>query len=102
MVWGTGDTKVMGASGLWQDIHVIDLDTIELSNLNRQFLFREKDIGRPKVSDHLLMYLLPPPCHCQGRWLLCLPRVTSCVFMQAVVAAEFIMKRIPSVKVGLL
>ena len=31
------------------DIKVIDLDTIEMSNLNRQFLFRKQHIGQSKA-----------------------------------------------------
>ena len=39
--------KTLSISG-FNDINIIDLDTIDISNLNRQFLFRKEHVDKSK------------------------------------------------------
>ncbi|WP_053598194.1 HesA/MoeB/ThiF family protein [Bacillus sp. FJAT-18017] len=45
-----GSSLLINLAGLGvKNVKIIDFDTVSLSNLNRQLLFNEKDIGRPKI-----------------------------------------------------
>jgi ubiquitin-like 1-activating enzyme E1 B len=58
----TAKVLVVGAGGIgceliknlvlmgFTDVMMIDLDTIDYSNLNRQFLFRQQHVGQPKCT----------------------------------------------------
>jgi molybdopterin/thiamine biosynthesis adenylyltransferase len=46
---GSSAALALAASGVGQ-LHLVDYDRVELSNLTRQFLYTEADIGHPKVD----------------------------------------------------
>lgn len=52
-----GEVKNIVLTG-FGDITLLDLDTIDLSNLNRQFLFRKKDVKQSKALVRLCFRLV--------------------------------------------
>lgn len=46
---GTSAAQALAASGVGS-LHLVDDDLVELPNLNRQLVFTEADLGRPKVD----------------------------------------------------
>jgi len=53
--------KNLALSG-FRNVEIIDLDTIDVSNLNRQFLFRSQHVGMPKcvVASEVALNMVPP------------------------------------------
>ncbi|KAH9297835.1 hypothetical protein KI387_029517 [Taxus chinensis] len=49
--------KTLALTG-FKDVHIIDMDTIEVSNLNRQFLFRKVHVGQSKSKARLFWHVL--------------------------------------------
>ncbi len=48
---GFGSSVLFNLAGLGiKKVRIVDFDTVSLSNLNRQFLFNEKDIGKKKIN----------------------------------------------------
>lgn len=48
---GFGSNLLYNMAGLGvKNVRIADFDRVELSNLNRQLLFNEKDLGRPKIE----------------------------------------------------
>ena len=44
------------------EVHIVDLDTIDLSNLNRQFLFRHEHIKKSKALVGVALVSSPEAC----------------------------------------
>ena len=85
------------------DIEIIDLDTIDVSNLNRQFLFRREHVGKSKVAEccmyqtnyaHREPRTRPPTAPPELRMT-----VVDSSLSQAEMAKEAVMKVRPDIKI---
>ena len=68
---GAAAAQALTASGIGA-LHLVDSDRVELSNLSRQVLYAEKDIGQPKVlaaAGHLGELNSTVMVTCQQRWV---------------------------------